>query len=36
MKILILHNRYSRVGGEEGVVAFQRPLLEKHRDTVLL
>ena len=36
MKILILHNRYSRVGGEEGVVAFQRRLLEKHGHTVLL
>lgn len=36
MKILILHNRYSRVGGEEGVVAFQRRLLEKHGHAVLL
>lgn len=36
MKFLIVHNRYSRVGGEEGVVAFQRRLLESRGHTVVL
>lgn len=36
MKILIVHNRYSRAGGEEGVVAFQRRLLESRGHTVIM
>lgn len=36
MKILIIHNRYSRSGGEENVVAFQRRLLEAHGHRVVL
>ncbi|MCC8062570.1 MAG: glycosyltransferase family 4 protein [Rikenellaceae bacterium] len=36
MKILIVHNRYSRAGGEEGVVAFQRKLLESRGHTVIM
>lgn len=36
MKILLIHNRYSRVGGEETVVQFQRQLLERQGHTVLL
>ncbi len=36
MKILIVHNRYSRAGGEEGVVAFQRRLLESRGHTVIV
>lgn len=36
MKILIVHNHYSRAGGEEGVVAFQRRLLESRGHTVLM
>ena len=36
MKFLIIHNRYSRPGGEEGVVALQRQLLESRGHTVLL
>ena len=36
MKFLIVHNRYSRPGGEEGVVALQRQLLENRGHTVLL
>ncbi len=36
MKILIVHNRYSRAGGEESVVAFQRQLLEKRGHSVVM
>ena len=36
MKFLIVHNRYSRAGGEEGVVAFQRRLLESRGHEVVL
>ena len=36
MKILIVHNRYSRAGGEEGVVAFQRRLLESRGHSVVM
>ena len=36
MKILIVHNRYSRAGGEEGVVAFQQRLLESRGHTVIM
>ena len=36
MKFLIIHNRYSRPGGEEGVVALQRQLLEGRGHTVLI
>ncbi|WP_294594270.1 glycosyltransferase family 4 protein [uncultured Rikenella sp.] len=36
MKILLIHNRYSRVGGEETVVEFQRQVLERSGHTVLL
>lgn len=36
MKILIVHNRYSRAGGEEGVVEFQRRLLENRGHTVVM
>lgn len=36
MKILIVHNRYSRAGGEEGVVEFQRRLLESRGHSVVM
>lgn len=36
MKFLIVHNRYSRCGGEEGVVAFQRHLLESRGHSVVM
>lgn len=36
MKFLIVHNRYSRAGGEEGVVAFQRRLLESRGHSVVM
>lgn len=36
MKILIVHNRYSRPGGEEQVVQLQRRLLEEHGHRVIL
>ncbi len=35
MKFLIIHNRYSRAGGEERVVAFQHELLRAKGHTVL-
>ncbi len=36
MKFLIVHNRYSRSGGEEGVVEFQRRLLERRGHSVVV
>lgn len=36
MKILLIHNRYSRVGGEETVVQLQRQLLERNGHTVVM
>lgn len=36
MKFLIIHNRYSRTGGEESVVAFQKQLLLSHGHQVTL
>ena len=36
MKFLIIHNRYSRTGGEEGVVATQQRLLAAHGHEVRL
>lgn len=36
MKFLIIHNRYSKTGGEERVVEFQRELLERNGHQVLL
>ena len=36
MKFLIIHNRYSRAGGEEHVVAFQRQLLERSGHRVVV
>lgn len=36
MKFLIIHNRYSRSGGEEGVVVLQQQLLESRGHTVQL
>ena len=36
MNILIIHNKYSQKGGEEGVVAFQQQLLEKNGHAVCL
>ena len=35
MKFLIIHNVYSRSGGEEGVVRMQQHVLESHGHTVL-
>lgn len=36
MRFLLIHNRYSRTGGEEGVVAFQRQLLESRGHSVVV
>jgi glycosyltransferase involved in cell wall biosynthesis len=36
MTILIIHNEYSSRGGEETVVAFQKQLLEKYGNKVIL
>lgn len=36
MKFLIIHNRYSKTGGEERVVEFQRELLERNGHEVVL